>query len=298
MVPRTIWTAIAVGLLVATAGPAAAQLSPNLGALTAQNAKGYLGPLPEALSGTLNTAIFQTGSVPKTGVSFTIGVRAMAVKFDDEQRLYTPQDPPGFTSTNPSRVPTVIGDPHAVAQSGQGGATLYYPGGFDIKNFALAVPQATIGTVFGTRAVVRWISVDVGTTDLGKFDLFGIGAQHSISQYVPMLPVDLAAGFFYQSFKINDDLVKTKSYQFNVTGSKSFGLFQPYVGLGYDSFDMDIKYTSDTAQPNQTIKVSFDTKNNAHLTAGVQATLAVVKLNAEFNQAATTGVAVGLSFGR
>ena len=87
-----------------------------------------------------------------------------------------------------------IGDPHAVAQSGQGGAVIYYPGGFDIENFALAVPQATIGTVFGTRAVVRWISVDVGNTDLGKFDLFGIGVQHSISQYVPVLPIDVAAG--------------------------------------------------------------------------------------------------------
>src|SRR2546426_6528128 len=222
MVPRMRWTAAVTILAVAVAAlPAAAQLEPNLGALTGQNAKGYLGPLPEALSGTLNTAIFQTGSVPKTGFGIAIGVRAMAVKFADEDRLYTPQDPPGFTSSGPrQRTPTVIGDPHAVAQNGQGGAVIYYPGGFDIENFALAVPQATIGTVFGTRAVVRWISLDVGNTDLGKVDLFGIGVQHSISQYFPVLPIDLAAGFFYQTFKIKDDLVDTKSYQLNVTGSK------------------------------------------------------------------------------
>ena len=68
--------------------------------------------------------------------------------------------PPGFTSVPPiQQAPTVIGDGGAVAQSGQGGATQYYPGGFDIDQFTFAAPQLTVGNVMGTRAVVRWWTV-------------------------------------------------------------------------------------------------------------------------------------------
>jgi hypothetical protein len=300
MIPR-IARALACGalLVVGVATPAAAQLTDNLGALTGENAKGYLGPLPKALSGTLNSAIFQTGHVPKTGIGFTIGVRAMGVSFSDESRLYTPTDPPGFSSTAPVQAPTVVGDLGAVAQDGQGGTVLYHPGGFDIDNFPLAVPQLEIGSFAGTRAVVRWIAVDVGDSDLGKISLFGIGGQHSLSQYLPPgFPVDIAAGIFYQKFSIDDDMVEAKALHFNVTGSRRFTFLEPYVGVGIDKLDMSVSYESDTGAPDERIDVDFDSETNAHLTAGIRASLAFVKLHAEGNIAAENGVAVGLSFGR
>ena len=53
-----------VGLFAAAlAPPARADLSEKLGGLTAQNAKGYLSPLPKALSSTLNSGIFPSGRV-------------------------------------------------------------------------------------------------------------------------------------------------------------------------------------------------------------------------------------------
>jgi len=297
MPSRTVRTAVLVALVAACAvSPAVAQLQDNLGALTGDNAKGYLGPLPKALSGTLNAAIFQTGKVPLAGVHFAVGVRVMGVAFDDADRTYSPKDPPGFQSTSPVKAPTVIGDEQSVAQSGQGGTTLYHPGGFDIDEFAIAVPQATIGSVLGTRATVRWISLDLGNSDLGKLDLFGIGAQHSISRYVPGLPVDLAAGIFYQTFSIDDDLIKTKTFHFDVTGSKSFAMLQPYVGVGFDTLDMKAKY-EDSNNPGQKVEVDFATESNAHLTIGAQLSFPVVKIHGEFNAAAVNGAAVGLSFG-
>ena len=66
-------------MLLLAAAPAAAQLTDNLGALTGANAKGYLGPLPKALSGTLNSAIFTSGNVPKAAVNFTVGIKLMGV---------------------------------------------------------------------------------------------------------------------------------------------------------------------------------------------------------------------------
>ena len=292
-------TMIALALLAAaiSAAPAGAQLADNLGALTGQNAKGYLSPLPKALSATLNSAVYQTGHVAKNTFTLSLGVRVMGVGFSSDNNTYSPTPPPGFTPTQDVKAPTVIGDTHAVAQSGQGGTTLYHPGGFDISEFALAVPQLSIGSVFGTRAIVRWISVDLGNNELGKIDYLGYGAQHSISQYFPGLPLDLAAGFFAQKIDLGKDLIKTDAFLVNVTGSKRYGMLEPYVGVGYDTFNMDVKYAS-TTTPGDNIAVKFDKESNAHLTLGIQALLGFSRLSAEVNIAAETGAAVGLSLGR
>jgi hypothetical protein len=296
MLIRLVRTGLLASLaLLALAPPVSAQLEDNLGALTGDNAAGYLNPLVKGLSGTMNAAVFHTGRVPKQGFGIKIGARLMGVSFDDDDRTYTPTDPPGFTGTGPAQAPTVIGDTKSVSQPGQGGTTLYHPGGFDIGEFAFAAPQLTIGSFAGTQATVRWISIDIGDSDLGKFDLFGIGAQHSLSQYFEGLPIDVAAGVFYQNFKIDDTLVDAKTWHYNVTGSRSFGILQPYVGVGFDTIDMKAEYTESST--GTTIEVDFDPESNFHLTLGSEANLALLKLYGEVNFAARTGLAVGLSFG-
>lgn len=300
---RILATTLALALLglAVLSPPASAQLSENLGALTGDNARKYLGPLPDALSGTMNSAIFTSGKVPRMGLNFSIGVKVMGVKFADEDRLFTPTDPAGFTSVAPiQQAPTVVGGGSAVTQTGQGGATLYYPGGFDLGEFAFAAPQLSIGSVMGTRAVVRWFAMNFASDNfIDKISFFGVGAQHSLSQYVPMLPIDLALGVFYQKFKIDDSLLDTQAFHIDITGSRSFPILQPYGAIGIDSFKMDAAY-QDTSVPGSPvdIAVDFDRKTNVHLTAGVLANLAFATLHAEANIAATNGVAVGISFGR
>lgn len=295
---RFLGTALGIFAAAILAVPAFADLSDNLGALTAANAKGYLGPMPEALSATLNSGVFQTGNVPKHTFNFSFGARVMGIHFSDDDRTYTPTAPEGFTPTETVSAPTVIGDTHAVAQGGQGGTTLYHPGGFDLSNFAIAVPQVSIGSLFGTRAVVRWISVDLGDSELGKLDYIGYGAQHSLSQYLPGFPVDLAAGFFAQSLKIGDDkLVKADAIHFDVTASKRVSFLEPWASLGWDTLDMDANYQS-TSTPGDAIHVKFDKKSNAHLTLGAQALLGFTRLSASYDIAAQTGATLGLAIGR
>jgi uncharacterized protein DUF6588 len=291
--------ALALAVLAAGAPPAAAQLSDNLGALSGDNARKYLGPLPDALSGTMNSAIFTTGKVPRLGLNFSVGIKVMGVRFADEDRQFTPTDPPGFTSVAPvQQAPTVVGGTSAVTQNGQGGATLYYPGGFDIGEFAFAAPQLSVGSVMGTRAVLRWASGNFSSDNfIEKISFFGIGAQHSLSQYLPAMPADLALGVFYQTFKINETLLETQAFHVDVTASRGFPILQPYAAIGFDTFKMDAAY-EDATNPGNNIAVDFDRKTNIHLTAGVLANLAFATLHAEANIAATNGVAVGLSFGR
>ena len=289
--------ALAFVALVGSAQRAVAQLADNLGALSGENTKKYLGPLPDALSGTMNSAIFTSGNVPKVGVNFAIGVKVMGVSFDSKDRLFTPTDPPNGDGTVPE-VPTVVGDPNAVVDPGAGGTTNFYPGGFDIDQFAFAAPQLNVGSVMGTRAVVRWFGHTFAKDNfIEKISFFGIGAQHSVSQYFPALPADLAFGVFYQTFKINSDLLDIKTFHVDVTGSRSFGLLQPYAAIGFDSFKMDAAY-EDSGNPGNNIAVDFDRTSNIHLTAGLLANLAFVKIHGEANIAATNGVAVGLTFGK
>ena len=289
---------LALALLAGWAVTAQAQLEANLGALNDENARGYLGPLPKALSATLNAAVFRTGYVPKSQPEIKLEVHAMTVSFSDENRTYSPQDPAGFQSIEEVDAPTIIGDTEAVTQNGQAGTVLYHPGGFDLENFSIAAPQLTFGTFAGTRALVRWISLDLGDADLGSLDLLGLGVQHSISQYFGEFPpADVAIGFFYQTFSIGDDLVDSKMTQFNVTGSKKFGVLQPYLGLGIDSFDMDANYQSDLDDVDADVEVDFDRETNLHFTTGLQLDLTYFTAHAEFNAAAETGFAVGIGFG-
>ncbi len=283
------------------AGSSHAQLEANLGGLTQENARKYLKPLPDAFSGALNTAIFRTGHIPDNGISLRVGLEAVVVGFNDKDRTYRPAHPVGFVTLDQGEAvsaPTVIGDGDSRMVRGQAGTALYYPGGFDIGSLMIATPQLSFGYLYGTQAVVRFIAVDLGDVDLGEIQLLGLGLQHSVSRYFDDLPLDLAAGFFYQSFRVGKDLIKSNALHFNVTGSRRFGVLEPYVGLGIDSYSMDVEYESGLDTGNTDIKLSFDSKNSLHFTLGASLVLPVVQLHAEINQANSTAIAAGLSIGR
>jgi len=288
-------------LFVASLGasPARADLSDKLGSLTAENAKGYLSPLPKALSSSLNSGIFSSGQVPRFGISIGVGIHLMGVSFGNSDRTFVPVDPPGFQSLAPTPVPTLIGDPNGAAVGGQGGTTMVYPGGFDISQFTIAAPEITVESVFGTRLVGRWFAANIGNSDYGKLELVGFGAQHSISQYLKMLPADVAVGAFYQTFKLGNGLLDTKATHIDVTASRKFGhvvFVQPYVSVGYDTFSMDVSY-KDSSNPGNNISLSMDKQSNAHLAAGATVSLFIAKLQAEVFSAANTGASIGLTFG-
>ena len=84
----------------------------------------------------------------------------------------------GFTPDTPHTAPTAVGSGNAVTVTGNGGAQFSYPGGLDLNSFGLIVPQLRVGSVFGTEALLRWIAYHQSESDVGKVDLFGIGARH------------------------------------------------------------------------------------------------------------------------
>jgi len=298
---RTVRIALlASALTLAAAVPALAQVNVNLGSLTPDNVKGYLKPLPKALSVTLNSGAFQTANVPLAGFNFSLGIQVMAMAFKDDDRTYRPSDPPGFTSTSPVDAPTVVGDEQAVTQPGQGGLTQVYPGGLDLKQFEIAVPQVTFGSVFGTKLMGRWIEVNTGDSELGKAKLWGIGAQHNLSHYMSESPVDVSIGAMYQGFQLGDDkLIDSKTWHAEVTASRNVLPFlQPFVALGYDSFKMEVNYDQDlSGGGTQKTNVKFDNESNAHVSAGVLLGFPTIKLHAQVDFASRVGATAGVRFG-
>lgn len=297
---RKAWIATLLSLAVLVA-PATtrAQLTEILGGLSDENLEGYLSPLNTALSSTMNAAIFRTGNVPEgSGVNVSGGLVIMAMEFDSGDKVYLPADPSGFVSLVPTEVPTVVGDPNKVEVAGERHLTRQYPGGFDLEGFEIAAPEISIGSLYGTRALIRYIAFDLGDSDFGKFSYVGFGAQHSISQYFPDLPVDLAAGFMIQSFEIGDNVVEARATHVNVTASRDFRFFRPYLGLGLDTIRLDAEHTDDDGDGLDTsFDVTLDTETDPHLTLGIAATVPYASVFIELNAAAATGVAVGLSFG-
>ncbi len=284
---------------VALTGTARAQLENNLSSYTGANAEGYFLPFKNAVGSALNSGLYTSGRVPKSGLHFRLEARGMLVNFGDDDKTFQAKAEGGFPEDTTFTAPTVVGLPGAVTVIDPNTqAAFAAPGGVDIDRLVLAAPQLVVGSVAGTEAIFRYIAVETGDAEIGDVSLFGIGARHSISQYLTDFPVDLAAMVFYQKFEVGNDFVDAKGFTYGIQASKNLGILEPYAGFALDSFDMNVDYdltVNDTTVP---VKLDFERTTNAHLTLGGTLHFAILHLNGELNIADQTGFTVGLGLGR
>lgn len=295
--------ALALAAMVVAAGsPAAAQIGDQLSAYTGENAEGYLKPLVDAIGADLNGGLFHTARVPVSGFHIALEIPVVAVLFSDDDATFGAVTEGGFSPEQTVDAPTIIGTGEAVIVAGDEGTSFAFPGGFDLNSFALAVPQLRIGSYMGTEALIRYIAINTGDVEIGDISLMGFGLRHNINQYLGHdFPVDLAGGFFWQSFKMGDGLLEANALSFGVQASKEYGnptaAIEPYMGLSLDSFGMDVSYESDSSGEPEQVDFSFDSETSARLTLGVSMRYSVVNANAEYTVAGQSGFSFGLSFG-
>lgn len=295
---RFLWlplVALVAGILFA--GSAMAQLEGNLSSYTGKNAEGYLKPLQEGFGAGLHDAIFRSAYIPRDGFNINVEFKGMIVNFSDEDRTFDAVTEDGVIPEQTIEAPTIVGDLDPVYAGSPTDPLAAFPGGLDMDRIALAAPQITVGSVAGTQAIIRYIAVETGDAEIGDVSLLGLGARHSISQYIQNPPVDLAAGFMWQDFKLGDDLITATGFTFGVQGSKMIasGYLEPYLGLSYDSFSMSVDYESEVV--DEKLSVDFDADSSLGITAGMGINLKVVHLHAEFSSASQTSFAFGLSLG-
>jgi hypothetical protein len=228
----------------------------------------------------------------------------MGVIFDDTERTFDAKTESGFSPATHASVPTVVGDGDAVTVTGFGGAQFSFPGGLDLNSFGLVVPQLRIGAVFGTEALVRWVAYHNSNADIGKVNLFGIGARHSLSQYMGPKPLlDLSIGAMWQEVNVGDnghggDFVSTNAFSMQLQASKrapvGFLTFEPYAGVAWESFSADLSYDDTNGDP---VDVSLDGGNDMRFTLGAGFNFVFAHLWADYNFADTNNFSFGLALG-
>lgn len=185
----------------------------------------------------------------------------------------------------------------------------------DLSFVPLAAPQLSFGTVFGTRATIRYIpTINLSSIpgaslfldeDFGKISYFGFGLQHNPGVFLPNpLPLDVALAFYTQTFKIGEDFLKVKTTSYGVNASKQLGIgpvnITPYAGIMFETSKIDIAYTyvvEGLGTPQEIdIALELEGENKRRITIGVSVKLLLFNINADYNIGKWNSFTVGLMF--
>jgi len=283
-----------VAAMLVPAAPASAQLQQRLSAYTGVNAQGYFGPLVDAFAADLTAGLFHSAYIPRNSISVGLELRGMSVNFSNPDRTFMAVTEGAFQPQTSAVAPTVIGDTEPVFIDGFDGLMYAFPGGFNIQSFSTAVPQLRVGSFYGTEAVFRYAYLNRGTGNFGdiRFDLYGGGLRHSISQYFDGFPVDVAASIFAQKFRMAEqgasfDIVTVNTVNVGLQVSKRFALakswglaIEPYSGVSFDRFSFLAQYE---ATKGDRAHLSFGWQNVTQFTLGTTLQIAFLDISGEYN---------------
>jgi hypothetical protein len=259
---------------------------------TGVNGEGYLQPLADAFGANLNSGLYQTAHIPAMGFSIRGGVVIMTAPISDDNKVFTATTEFPFTPEQTAEAPTIFGDVNPVTVSGEGGTVYTFPGGFAFNQLPFLVPQVTIGSIRGSEVTIRYFQVTLGD-NIGDVKLFGFGARHSISQYLKDPPVDIAAGFFFQSFDVGDIISANTSY-FGLQLSHTRSVLTLYGGPGVETSSLDIAYQFDD---DTSIEFEMDSNNSFRFTTGVAVDLRIIRFFIDYNFASQSAISLGLGLG-
>ena len=288
-----------VFVTVSTIGYAQNPIEDAVKQLSSDNAKGYLQPMVTSFGANLNSGIFHSADIGDMGFTLKLDFIGMGTFIGDDEKNYNAVPPFPFNQiTNSVKTATIFGDTGTIVQGSIPGFEYQFQNG-QIKASMLPFvsPQLTVGDIYGTRAVIRYVPIPkIG--DFPKTTLFGIGAQHKVSRYFPTIPVDVAAGIFYQTFDIGD-IFEAKAFNINAQASKSFSVLELYGGLQYETSSMKVSYTYEGygGTGSEKINLEMDGKNNFRFTAGVGLNLAILHIYTDINFGSVTVISGGLGLG-
>lgn len=276
------------------AGSLSAQIEDRLSYLTESEATKYVTPLATTLGVAFNSASYIDADIPSL-FGFSFSIRAMGIIIPEDDKTFIPDAITGYDKTKSTA--TFYGA-EGTYYAGIDGYQVYPPG-IDESFIPLGYPQITL-SLLGTELLVR--GLPEVTIAEQKVSMLGLGVSHSISRYIPLLPVDIAAQILYNKFTIKD-ILDVKNIAFNVHASRSFGLFTAYGGLQYENTSFDLTYTykqRDPLNPNEYLEKDFDLNakgdNNFRVTLGGAISLAFLQINADVNLGAQTAFTSGLTF--
>ncbi|NBC84067.1 MAG: hypothetical protein GVY19_11920 [Bacteroidetes bacterium] len=270
-----------------------------IGAYQGDNGEKFVQPLADVVTANFNSGLYHNAVAPKLGLQIYVGVKGMIGFIPDKNKTFMAQPPGYFEPQDLVEAPTLMGSSDAVVVDGENSTQAAFPGGLEVNWIPLAVPQLTLGSVYGTNLTLRYFQLGL-SEDIGDIQIFGWGLKHNISQWIPgFIPLDLAAGFYLNEFQFTD-YVEGSAGMVNLQASYTKLLITVYGGLGYEFSDLSIAYTFEDEESNTELPISYDLQGNntMRLTAGVALNLGPVKLNVDYNLAyqSTLSFGLGLAF--
>ncbi len=261
-----------LGLLLLTTGSYAQKLNDFLDAYLGQNRQGYLQPLADLVSAGSNT-----GLQPSARIDGHFYVRfnltALGVMPTSDQKTFSASTEVPFSPEQTATVPTVVGENTLVSVEGENGTRYTFPGGYGLKRLFWAVPQLSIGGIYGTEVSLRLLPIDFGD-DFGKLSLLGIGIRHDMGRYfLENSPFALNVGYAYHKTDIGRAIAAQSHYAYVQAGlsGKRGGIFA-WAGFQTGTFAVSYEYLENN-QPQAvtadlTVKKSFLGGIGAHLQLG------------------------------
>lgn len=299
------------------------------------NARPFLQPVVDALQSSIHAGLFHPAPA-QDGIHVGVQLVAMTVVIPDERKTFTPKPfsrtveftyngvqflgdleiaPASFpTAAGLSRTATFTGRLKRVRPKGlpykpgvydfiQQDATVTVGGYQDLSTIIVGMPQLTVGSLFGTDVMIRYIP-PVTVPDIGEVKAFGFGARHKISRYFE-LPVDVNAQFMAQTlsmkaedkeYKIDSDL-SSLTLQIFVSRTFTAGIagISPYIAFGYESGNLDVNYVfADPYIGNQNLR--FESGGRGRILGGVSVSLWKLALHVDYNAALLNGLSFGVGF--
>ena len=261
------------------------------------DADAYMQPLADAVGSNLNSGWYRSARIDRKGFRLYIGLVAQLAPVPDKQKTFSAVTPDYFSPQRTAEVATIFGSPRSTTVQGDNGTEYTFPGGAGVSSLPLAVPQVTIGNVWGTDASFRFFALDLGG-DVGSVDVFGWGIRHSISQYFTDFPVHLAVGYYSNRFQLGDDELDIKTSLISIQASYETGVLEIYGGPGWESASLDFFYVP--GGEDEEIDISLDSKNSFRMTLGAALNLGAFTLNVDYNLAyqSSLSAGIGVQFGR
>jgi hypothetical protein len=292
-----------VAVIAATLVPTQAALSQTsiedaIRQFGGDNITGYVQPIVDFFGANMNSGYYHSAAIPKSGFGFSFELVAMGALVKDEQKTFTANTPAGFTPGTFSTA-TVFGGKGTEVTSTVNPLLKYRgaDGVFNTSIFPQGVPQIRIGSIQGTEALVRFVTIPkIGGETLPKTTLWAAGLRHSLSQWIPDSPLDLAVGVYYGRFTAGD-IIESKEFSVGVQASKSLSILTVYGGLAVEKSTMDLNYTSSNAAAAGQVSVSIEGANKFRATAGAALSLGFFHLFADANFGTVMLFSGGIGFG-
>jgi len=187
--------------------------------------------------------------------------------------------------------------------------SIVLPGGVDLPALPLVMPQISLGLPLGIELIARGVPAIDLPEDLGTFEAMGGGLRLNLDQFIPipLFPVDITAGVFYQGLSMtvmDQEIISASNMSYGLQVGKSLNLLIFGLGLygdvAYETSSLDIGYTAIIADQEVPVEFSMETEGGLRFGGGLHLKLIpLTYINVGFSQTPTNQVVtagLGISF--